>query len=61
MVITLKDKKLNYTGRIDWENPEKPEFIFPATSLQFCFWGSSAKLMVKNKRAGWKNYVGAIS
>ena len=60
MVITLKDKKLNYTGRIDWENPEKPEFIFPATSLQFCFWGSSAKLMVKNKRAGWKNYVGAI-
>lgn len=60
MEINLQDKKLCYTGRIDWEVPEKPEFIYPATSLAFRFFGKEAKLTVENRKGCWDNYVGAI-
>lgn len=57
--VSLQDKRLLYTGRIDWENPEQPEFIFPATSLAFRFCGSGAVLEVENTPIYWDNYLGA--
>lgn len=59
MVISLQDKCLNYSGRIDWEDAERPEFIFPASSLTFSFCGSRAVIEVENHRVFWDNYVGA--
>lgn len=60
MRIELDDERLQYIGRIDHTNPKKPEFIFPATSLTFRFYGKSATLKVENRRGCWNNYVGAI-
>ena len=60
MEIALNDRNLRYSGRIDMDNPEKPEFIFPSSSLQFCFWGKSAKILIRNNRNYWSNSVGAI-
>ena len=60
MEIALDNEKLVYCGRIDQTDPKKPEWIFPATSLQFCFWGNEAKLVVKNRHKYWDNRVGAI-
>lgn len=60
MEISLDHQKLSYCGRIDKKNPLKPEFIYPATSLTFRFYGSKASLLVENRKACWDNYVGAI-
>ena len=60
MEIALDNHKLVYCGRIDQTDSKKPEWIFPATSLQFCFWGNEAKLVVKNRHKYWDNRVGAI-
>lgn len=57
--VSLQDKRLLYSGRIDDEDPERPEFIFPASSLTFWFYGSKAVLEVENHRVFWDNFVGA--
>lgn len=60
MNVELDDKNLVYSGRIDRRNPKKPEFIFPATSLSFCFFGKAAYLRVENRHAYWNNVIGAV-
>lgn len=60
MIISLDNKKLRYSGRIDKKNPKRPEFIFPASSLSFRFYGRRAALLVENRNACWENYAGAI-
>lgn len=60
MIVALNQKELIYSGRIDVTNPKKPEFIFPASSLHFRFFGKMAVITLENKRAGWENYMGAI-
>lgn len=60
MIVALNQKELIYSGRIDVTNPKKPEFIFPASSLHFRFFGKTAVITLENKRAGWENYMGAI-
>lgn len=60
MKIKLDRKELSYSGRIDMENPLKPEFIFPASSLRFRFYGKAAMLKVTNKHCYWKNVLGAV-
>lgn len=60
MIVALDRKELVYSGRIDMTNPQKPEFIFPASSLNFRFHGKKAVLFVENRRACWDNFAGAI-
>lgn len=59
MNIDLRDSRLDYCGRIDWEE-QLPVFIFPSTSLSFSFFGRRAALVVENRRLYWDNYAGAI-
>ena len=62
MIISLDDKRLVYSGRIDRTNAKRPEFIFPATSLHFRFYGRKAALAVENRGvAGWDYYAGIIA
>lgn len=58
--VNLSDKKLSYSGRIDRRNPEKPEFIFPASSLCFRFFGKAASIRVQNRHAYWNSTLGAV-
>lgn len=60
MKVELDDEKLVYSGRIDKRNPKKPEFVFPATSLSFRFFGREAYLRVTNRHAYWNNVIGAV-
>lgn len=53
-------EELTYSGRIDMADPKRPEFIFPASSVRFRFWGKGAVLTVKSRHACWNNYAGAI-
>ena len=61
MEIALNDKNLQYSGRIDDTNPEKPVLIFPCSSLSFRFRGTGAAVTVENRRNYWKNYLGIIT
>lgn len=45
MMISLDDKRLIYSGRIDSRDAKRPEFVFPATSLHFRFYGKKAVLI----------------
>lgn len=58
--ILLSDSRLSYSGRIDRRNPERPELIFPASSLVFHFRGRRAVLTLTNRSTCQENYVGAI-
>ncbi len=60
MKVALDRKELTYSGRIDMAEPGRPEFIFPASSVRFRFFGKRAVLTVKSRRACWDNYAGAI-
>ncbi len=58
--VALDREEFIYSGRIDKRNKKQPEFIFPASSLQFRFFGKKVILVLENRNACWKNYVGAI-
>ncbi|MGN0203714.1 MAG: electron transporter RnfD [Coprococcus sp.] len=60
MKIMPDDKRLTYSGRIDWSNPKAPVFVFPCTSVKMKFTGERIKIFVKNKNAYWDNYLGCI-
>ncbi len=60
MRVSLAHRFLMFSGRIDERNPEKPEFVFPASSLSFRFFGREARLYVTNRNAYWNNAAGAI-
>lgn len=58
--IQLDHVKLQYCGRVNDNNKNKPEFIFTSTSLKFRFFGKKAVLTVRNRNIYWNNYVGVI-
>ena len=60
MQVKLNCEELSYSGRIDRRNAEKPEFIFPASSLCFRFFGRAALLRVRNRHGYWNNSLGAV-
>lgn len=60
MKVALDRREFSYSGRIDMKNPEKPEFIFPASSVRFRFIGKKAVVIIPNRCCYWKNVVGAI-
>lgn len=60
MKVELDSENLLYTGRIDRRNAKRPEFVFPATSLSFRFYGKSAQLRVSNRRLYWNSVIGAV-
>lgn len=51
---------LQYSGRIDFDDPKAPVFVYPGSYLKFRFFGSSAKLVFKNHRWDLNNYLGVI-
>lgn len=60
MRISPNNEKLVYSGRIDWDNPVEPIFVFPCTSVGMRFTGNILKVYVKNNSAYWNNYLGCI-
>ncbi len=60
MIIKPSNEKLVYNGRIDWNNPNEPIFIFPCTSVCMHFRGNTLKAYIKNYNVYWNNYIGYI-
>jgi len=47
-IISPVDPKIQYMGRIDFSNPEKPLFSFPNVSIKTNFEGTSISCLVQN-------------
>ena len=60
MFVSPSNSYLQYSGRIDFENPEVPEFVYPCSSIKVRFCGTSIKATVENFKNYWGNYLGYI-
>ncbi len=60
MFISPDDKRLKYSGRIDFEQEKGPIFVFPCTSVSVRFKGTSAAVKLKNSHVWLNNYMGFV-
>ena len=60
MRINPDNKKIRYSGRIDWRNPKEPIWVYPCTSVEFKFTGKYLKIFLRNKNEYLQNYLGCI-
>ena len=60
MRINPDNKKIRYSGRIDWTNPKEPIWVYPCTSVEFKFTGKYLKIFLRNKNEYWQNYLGCV-
>lgn len=55
--IPANHEHFNYSGRIDWEDPQAPAFGFPGTVVEFKFTGTSLKLELSEDNWNRGNYL----
>ncbi|MCM1039296.1 MAG: GDSL-type esterase/lipase family protein [Ruminococcus sp.] len=60
MILLPDSPYLQYSGRIDFENPQVPEFVYPCSYIRLCFKGTYIKMIVENHVSYWNNYLGVI-
>ncbi len=60
MKIMADDPRLVYCGRIDFEQKEAPEFVYPCSYVSVRFTGTSLTAVVSNRCNYWDNYLGVI-
>lgn len=60
MFVSPNNFCLQYSGRIDFDNPEVPEFVYPCSFVRMRFQGTSLKVTVENHKDYWSCYLGYI-
>lgn len=60
MLIKPGNKKLQYSGRIDWRSQYAPVLVFPCSYIKIKFQGTFVKAIVENHRTYWNNYLGCL-
>ena len=60
MKIQADNKNLKYMGRIDYENPGKPVFIWAGSNVRMKFRGTGVSICIKNKKFYGNNSVGVF-
>ena len=58
--IAMSDSLLRYTGRIGWEQPETPFFIYPCSSVAFRVTGRTLQVKLENLHSYFDNRLGVI-
>lgn len=58
MHISPDDKRLQYCGRIDFDNPKAPVLVYAASFVQIRFTGTQISVTLENKRAYWSSRMG---
>jgi len=59
-VVLPTHPALQYSGRIDFENPLEPTFIYPYSGIKTVFTGRKLDVIVRNHRDCWDNRLGFI-
>lgn len=60
MHISPDDKRLQYCGRIDFDDPKAPVLVYAASFVQIRFTGTEISVTLANKRAYWSSRMGYI-
>ncbi|MGL6342961.1 MAG: hypothetical protein ACRC80_27955, partial [Waterburya sp.] len=55
--ITADNENFNYSGRIDWQNPQAPAFGYPGTAVKFKFTGTSLQIELSEDNWGDANFI----
>lgn len=55
--IIADHKNFNYSGRIDWQNPQAPAFGYPGTAVKFKFTGTSLQIELSEDNWGDANFI----
>lgn len=58
--ILFNDPKFQFTGRIDFSNPESPMMTWPGSYVRFEFKGTHLSLKITNHRFGWGRFLGVV-
>lgn len=58
--LNLDDKNIYYMGRIDFENPKSPTFIWAGSLLKFRFIGTDIDISLKNTVFADKTHIGYL-
>lgn len=58
--ILPSDPMLSYMGRIDFENPDAPVFVYPCSCVTIRFRGSAIGAVVTNVHSFYENSLGCI-
>lgn len=51
---------LQYSGRINDQNPKEPELIYPCSSIATIVKSKTIRVIIHNHRSYWNNYLGYI-
>lgn len=60
MFIAPDNSDLQYSGRIDFDNPMAPVFVFPCSYVKMRFTGTFINVIIENHRSYWSSYLGFI-
>ncbi len=60
MLILPDNQLISYSGRIDFDNPREPVFVYPCSSITVKFTGTYIKAIISNRNQYWDNYLGYI-
>lgn len=60
MIISPDNSDLQYSGRIDFDNPKAPEFVYPCSYVKMRFTGTFINAVIENHRAYFSSYLGFI-
>ena len=58
--IALDDENLQYTGRIDFADPQNPVFLFTASFVRFRMTGHHLRVVLTNTHHLWENRLSLI-
>lgn len=58
--IHPKHPLLQYMGRIDFDQENGPEFVYPCTFVKMRFRGTRCEVQLKNTHSYWNNYMGFL-
>ena len=59
-IIKPDSLELEYEGRVDKTNPERPVFIFPNSCVHFRARAKKIAIRIENKNVYWNNYLGVL-
>ncbi len=54
------DPRLQYAGRVDFEDPKAPVFLFTASSVAFRLTGRTLRVALTNTHHLWENRLGVV-
>lgn len=58
--VSPADQAFDYEGRIDFENPKAPVFVYPCSNFKFRMGGRFAALAVENRRSYFESALGVL-